>query len=66
MSENNIGPHFHDFTRMEQVDGEQVEKQYFGLFSSRFDLELEKKQLALNCKLEIVLAYLQSVERTSM
>ena len=51
---------------MEQVDGEQVEKQYFGLFSSRFDLELEKKQLALNCKLEIVLAYLQSVERTSM
>ena len=65
IKENNIGPYFNDFKRTETISGEPVEKQYFGLFSSRFDLDLVKKQTALVVKLDVILAYLQSVKRTS-
>ena len=38
---------------------------YYGLFSKRFDDNLEEKQLGLDAKLEVLLAYLQTVKRKS-
>ena len=60
-----IGPYFNDFQRTETVNGEQVIKMYYGLFSKRFDNDLEQKQLGLSAKLEVVLAFLQTVQRKS-
>ena len=65
MKENNIGTYFNDFSRWETENGERVQKHYFGLFSSRFDMDLEKKNEGHAVKLDIVLSYLQTVKRTS-
>ena len=60
-----IGPYFNDWQRTETVNGKEVIKMYYGLFSKRFDNDLEQKQLGLSAKLEVVLAFLQSVKRKS-
>ena len=65
MKQNNIGPYFNDFSRWETENGERVQKHYFGLFSSRFDMDLEKRNEGLAVKLDVVLCYLQTIKRSS-
>ena len=65
IADKEIGPYFNDFQRKETVNGEEVIKMYYGLFSKRFDHNLEEKQLGLDAKLEVVLAFLQTVKRKS-
>ena len=66
IKENGIGPYFNDFQRTEtDADGGRVVKQFYGLFSNRFDSDLEKKQVGLEVKMHVILVYLQTVKRTS-